>query len=304
MRIASIGECMLELSGPVDSPRLGFGGDTLNTAVYLARLGVSVDYATVLGDDPFSDEMLTAWQAEHVGTDLVLRLAGRQPGLYVIRTGDQGERSFYYWRDQAPARELFDRPEAAAIIAGLPAYDWLYLSGITLSLYSDAGRATLGDILDRQRARGGKVAFDSNYRPRGWLDQAGARATMEQVLAKTDLALPTLEDEQVLYGDRDAEACAVRIAAMGVSEIVVKQGGQGCLIRTGGDIVEVPADRNENAVDTSAAGDSFNAGYIAARMAAKTPAQAAAAGHRLAATVICYPGAIIPRQAMPHNHLD
>ncbi|MHA1566329.1 MAG: sugar kinase [Alphaproteobacteria bacterium] len=304
MRIATIGECMLELSGPPDAQHFGFGGDTLNTAIYLARLGVSVDYVTALGDDPFSDEMLAAWQTEGVGTDFVLCLAGRQPGLYIIRTGDQGERSFFYWRDQAPARELFDRPEAATIIAGLPAYDWLYLSGITLSLYTAPARTVLGDILDRQRARGGKVAFDSNYRPRGWPDKAAASTTMEQLLAKTDLALPTLEDEQVLYGDRDAAACAARIAGMGVGEIVVKQGGQGCLIRTGDEVVEVPADHNENAIDTTAAGDSFNAGYIAARMAGKTPAQAAACGHRLAATVIRYPGAIIPRHAMPQSHPD
>ncbi len=301
MRIATIGECMLELSGPPGSQHLGFGGDTLNTAIYLARLGASVDYVTALGDDPFSDEMLAAWQAEHVGTDLVLRLTGRQPGLYIIRTGEGGERSFYYWRDMAPARELFDRPEAADIIARLPGYEWLYLSGITLSLYSAPGRAVLGDILERQRANGGRVAFDSNYRPRGWPDAAAAGTTMAQILAKTDLALPTLEDEQLLFNDPDAAACAARIAAMGVGEIVVKQGGRGCLIRTGDEIIEVPADHNDDARDTTAAGDSFNAGYLTARMAGKPPAEAAAAGHRLAAAVICHPGAIIPRHAMPQS---
>ncbi len=304
MRIATIGECMLELSGPAQAQRFGFGGDTLNTAVYLARLGAAVDYVTALGDDPFSDEMLAAWQYENVGTDLVLRLPGRQPGLYVIRTDAAGERSFYYWRDMAPARELFDRPEAAPIVAALPEYDWLYLSGISLSIYGASGRAVLHDVVDRQRQRGGKVAFDSNYRPQGWPDEAAARTAFDRMLAHADLALPTLEDEQKLYGDHDAAACAARIAALGVGEVVVKQGGQGCLIVAGQEQWHVAAHPDAAAVDTTAAGDSFNAGYLAGRMAGKSPVAAAMAGHRLAAAVIRYPGAIIPPPAMPSMHAD
>ncbi len=52
-------------------------------------------------------------------------------------------------------------------------------------------------------------------------------------------------------------------------------------------------------VDTTAAGDSFAAGYLAARLRGEAPAAAARAGHRLAAVVITHPGAIIPREAMP-----
>ena len=103
MRVASIGECMIEIAvKPGGDAQLASGGDTLNTAVYLARQGVAVDYVTALGDDPYSDEMLARWQAEGVGTGLVPRLPGRVPGLYMIRTDDRGERTFHYWRDRAP----------------------------------------------------------------------------------------------------------------------------------------------------------------------------------------------------------
>ena len=74
-RVACIGECMIELKqaeGGLYSR--GYGGDTLNTAVYLARLGTGVDYITALGDDHLSDEMTAGWAAEGVGTTLVLRL--------------------------------------------------------------------------------------------------------------------------------------------------------------------------------------------------------------------------------------
>ncbi|MEE8272285.1 MAG: sugar kinase [Alphaproteobacteria bacterium] len=301
MKVAAIGECMVEFS-----PRPGggyiqsFGGDTLNFAVYLARLGAAVDYVTALGDDPFSAEMLAAWRAEGVGTDLVDIAPGRMPGLYVIRTDADGERSFHYWRDRAPARELFARAHASGLAERLAGYDWLYLSGITLSIYGRDGRAVLFEVLDAARRHGGRVAFDGNYRPRGWNeDAAAARGAFAEILRRADLALPTFDDEHALFGDRDAEACASRHRAAGIGEVVVKQGERGCLVGTGDDAVWVPTERVAAPVDTTAAGDSFNAGYLAARLGGADAPAAARQGHRLAATVIRYPGAVIPRDAMP-----
>src|SRR6478609_2174827 len=154
-QVACIGECMVELREMADGRfARGYGGDTLNTAVYLARLGVAVDYVTALGDDPWSDEMAAFWAAEGVGIGRVARLPGRMPGLYIIQTDARGERRFLYWRDSAPARDLFDASETVAIVEALAGYDLLYFSGITLSLYGEAGRARLSAVLDRARAAG------------------------------------------------------------------------------------------------------------------------------------------------------
>ncbi|MGH6816896.1 MAG: PfkB family carbohydrate kinase, partial [Hyphomicrobiaceae bacterium] len=174
-KAACIGECMIELSDLGEGRLLrAYGGDTLNTAVYLARLGVAVDYVTALGDDAWSDEMIAGWQAEGVGTGPVLRLPGRLPGLYVIQTGARGERRFFYWRDSAAARSLFAVSQTPQLAAALAGYDLVYLSGVTLSLYGEAGRARLMDALDGVRERGGRIAFDTNFRPRGWPDRATA----------------------------------------------------------------------------------------------------------------------------------
>ena len=175
MKVASIGECMVELSDAgAGSFCRAFGGDTLNTALYLARLGVETSYVTALGDDPLSGIMLDAWSAEGINIDEVVRLPGRLPGLYMIERDTLGERSFLYWRDRAPAREFFDLVDDLAL-ERLAHFDWLYLSGITLSLYSDRGRARLIELLTKARRNGGLVAFDGNYRPRGWSDAAAAR---------------------------------------------------------------------------------------------------------------------------------
>ncbi len=298
MRVACIGECMVELREEADG-RLarGFGGDTLNTAVYLARLGVAVDYVTALGDDAWSTEMLAAWQAEGVGTGLVARCDGQMPGLYVIQTDAAGERRFLYWRDSAAARRLFALPQTARIAAALLEYRLIYYSGISLSLYGPDGRARLAETLAAARARGATVAFDTNFRPRGWPDRALAQDAFRAALAGADLIFASIEDLGLLFGDGGEAALD---AAGAAAEVVLKLAAPGCLIRQGGAApIAVPAPPVSRVVDTTAAGDSFAAAYIAARLAGAAPAAAAAAGHRLAGAVVAHPGAIIPRAAMP-----
>ena len=157
--------------------------------------------------------MIAAWAAEGVGSCLVARVPGRVPGLYVIDVDERGERSFRYWRSAAPVRELFDLPAAAGLAERLANYSLVYLSGITLSLFNDHGRARLFGLLDGIRAHGVQIAFDGNFRSRGWPDPAVARQVFTEMLARTDIALPTFSDEAVLFGDADAEATASRIEA-------------------------------------------------------------------------------------------
>ena len=268
-------------------------------AIYLARLDVPVDYVTALGDDSYSDEMIAAWAAEGVGSCLVARVPGRVPGLYVIDVDERGERSFRYWRSAAPVRELFDLPAAAGLAERLANYSLVYLSGITLSLFNDHGRARLFGLLDGIRAHGVQIAFDGNFRSRGWPDPAVARQVFTEMLARTDIALPTFSDEAVLFGDADAEATASRIEACGGTEIVVKRGTEACLVVSRQERQWVPVENAVEPVDTTAAGDSFNGGYLAARLRGADALTAARWGHRLAGTVVCHRGAIIPRVAMP-----
>jgi 2-dehydro-3-deoxygluconokinase len=292
MRVACAGECMVELrERPDGSLGRAWGGDTLNTAVYLARLGVPVDYVTALGDDPWSDEMVAGWQAEGVGTHHVHRLPGQLPGLYIIQTDGAGERRFFYWRDSAAARRMFDHVDLAA----LSAYDTIYLSGITLSILPPDARELLFQTLATARVRGGRVVFDTNFRPRGWPDRTTAQAAFERAFALAGLVLASVEDLAMLFGPegenrlRDATTDA---------ELVLKLAEPVVRIRTEGRERTVEAEPVTGVVDTTAAGDSFAAAYLAARLAGEDPVAAARAGHRLAGLVVCHPGAIIPLAAM------
>lgn len=302
-RVASIGECMIELRQLAPGQLgVGYAGDTFNSAVYLARLGrpagIEVDYVTALGDDSHSDAIAALASAESIGTGLIARLPGRLPGLYMIETDAKGERRFLYWRSAAAARDMLRGQRPAELSQALAGFALLFVSGITLSILDDAQRAALLGILERCRAAGTRIVFDGNYRPRGWSDPAAARAAFDAVLALTDIALPTFEDEQAVYGDADPATTAARLARAGVGESVVKLGPDGAVVTADGRSTTVKT-TPRRAVDTTGAGDAFNAGYLAARLAGRDPVAAAALGHAIAGEVVLHRGAIIPREAMP-----
>ena len=297
-RVASIGECMIELkqaAGGLYSR--WFGGDTLNTSVYLARLGVGVDYITALGDDPLSDEMMSGWREEGVGTEKVARLKGKLPGIYLIATDAAGERRFFHWRDTAAARSLLDLPETETILQSLASYDVVYLSAVTLSIYHEAARARLLAALRQARARGARVAFDTNFRVRGWPDLDVARRIFRETFETSDIVLASTEDLLPLYPHQSTDGLLGQIPG---NEVVLRLAEPKSLVRAEGATHVIAAGPlSAPVVDTTAAGDSFSAAYIAARLAGAKPVDAARAGHRLAGVVVCHPGAIIPRSAMP-----
>lgn len=300
MRIACIGECMIELNQidlDAGSARIGFAGDTLNTAIYLARLGCAVAYVTNLGTDAFSAAMIQRFQGEGIDCRLIGRHEARMPGLYAIETDPQGERSFRYWRDSSAARTLFSGVGAG--LDDLDAFDAVYLSGITLAILPPDQRTALIAKAAALKGLGKRVVFDTNHRPRLWPDEATARDSFDAMWRATTLALPSFDDEDRLYPGLTPAGQIARIAALGPAEVVLKNGAQGPMIGWDGQRVQTALPPATRVVDTSGAGDSFNAGYLAARLQGADPQAAAAAGHRLAMAVIGHHGAVIPPDAMP-----
>ena len=302
LRIASIGECMVELvqAGP-NLLRQGYGGDTLNTAVYLRRslpaAAGSVAYVTALGDDAFSDEMVAGWQAEGLDCSHVARLAGRLPGLYVIRTDEAGERSFLYWRSTAAAKDVFAGAEGETRLQGLAGFDLVYVSGISLAILAEPDRRHLLASLAECRSKGATIAFDPNYRPRLWPDPDAARAVMTEAARAARIVLPSFGDERALFGDATPDATLDRLHAAGAEEVIVKNGDAPIHFRMNGEGYTALPIQVADTVDTTGAGDSFNGAYLAARLQGHSIAQAVDAATRLAATVVRHQGAVIPKDA-------
>ncbi len=296
-RAICVGEVLIELGRTADgSFAPSCGGDTFNTAIYLARAGIDVAFATAVGDDPYSDGILALAAAEGISSHLIRRVTGRLPALRLIDSDASGKRDVRYWRDGAPARELFELPDWMLVAESLTSARLIYFSGITLSLYSNNGLGRFFAILEVARQQGAKVAFDGNFRPHGWKgDLARTRTVFMEALKRIDIALPAFDDEAVLWGDPSPESAVARLQAFGIGEIVVKNGPNSVLVATAGSQEFVPVPEVLVPVDATAAGDGFNAGYLAARLAGSDAARAASAGHRLAGNVIRHPGALMPR---------
>ncbi|MBC7916469.1 MAG: sugar kinase [Rhodoferax sp.] len=299
--IALLGECMLELSGTaLGAMQQAYGGDTFNTAVYLARCGgadFKVSYATALGDDALSQQLEQCWAQDGLDLSLVRHIPGRMPGLYQIAVDAQGERHFSFWREHSAARAYFDT-DVTPLEQHSSEWDAFYFSGISLAILPPDGRARVFALARELRARGALVVFDNNYRPRLWPDIEVARQAFTQAFSLAHTLLITADDHQALFGFKDMEAALTEAQALEAPELVIKRGASETLVRTEGAWTGVRTVAVPQVVDTTAAGDSFAAGYLSQRLRGAAPDVAAAFGNRLAARVIQHPGAIIPMAAM------
>ena len=305
MRFLSIGEPLVEFTSRPDAPSVfdrRAGGDTLNTAIYLSRLTTpgQVGYLSCLGDDPQSTWLRDHIEAEGIDTSHLGTRPGARPGLSFISTDARGERSFAYWRDQAPFRDHFDDP---GNLAALDRAQTLFLSAVTLAVLRPRSRENLVQALARRRSDGARIIFDTNYRPALWPDIATARRVIMDMAGLASLILPSLDDLSACFDCHMPDAAMRLLMGRSDAEIVLTTGGATVLRRAGGqDRVEdhhLPAP--VAATDTTGAGDSFNAAYLAATDRGLAPDRAIAAAARLAAVVVSHPGAVIPGHAMPAN---
>jgi len=284
MRIACIGEAMIELSMIGTDAQVGVAGDTLNTAIYMHRTApqLQIDYLTCLGDDPFSGRILEFITAQGIGTDPIRQIAGASPGLYAITTTPDGERSFTYWRSTSAARQLF----ADGDFTVLEPYDVIYLSGISIAILPGTVRNALLAWLHTSPLN---VIFDSNFRPRLWEDKQTAQQVTQAFWDRADIALPSIDDEMDLFDETEA-LVAARFTA-NAKNGALKRGPQGPL-SLGAEVMQTYP-KADHVIDTTAAGDSFNGGYLGALLSGSSQADALMAGHQLAARVVQHRGAII-----------
>ncbi|MCF4098014.1 sugar kinase [Maritalea mediterranea] len=294
-KLVSIGECMIEMSALENGLyKKGYAGDSLNMAFYARAFlpqSVSVDYFTALGDDGESEALAQSIQNHNIGTDLIRFLPGKTPGLYMISL-DQGERTFSYWRAMSAAKEMA-RDMAHLERSLLGADKTLFFSGISLAILQPDTRDQFLTLLEKAKSDGQKVIFDSNLRPSLWENRDEMADWTAKASAVSTMALPTVPDEYVLFDERSSEQVAERYLRAGCSEVVVKAGPGDALVTNGTEKEWVGPPAPISPVDTTGAGDSFNGGYIAARLNGKSMVDAAQFAHKVAGQVIQHRGALV-----------
>lgn len=306
-KIAFIGECMIELNGkPFGEMWQSYGGDTLNSATYLSRISspndIQVYYVSALGTDSLSSQMCRRWQADRIYTNWVLKDENHQPGLYLIQLDEQGERTFLYWRNQSAAHYMVQHPDFHQVLTELQQVDMIYLSGISLAILPKNDRTFLIEQLRKLTKLGVEIAFDSNFRPKLWDSFKDARDCYSQLLPHVSLALVTFDDEQLLWGDDNEQATRTRLHQIGIPKVIVKSGQNGAYFSDSQShqYGQVIPEKIQNVVDTTSAGDSFNAGFLNGYLRNKPINICCQQGNRVAGIVIQHKGAIIDKQATSH----
>ncbi|MBC3765687.1 sugar kinase [Neptunicella marina] len=295
------GECMVELSAAGQNLfQQTFAGDTFNTAIYLKRClaSQSVHYLSALGQDALSEQLLSLMQSESLATDLMLKSADKTLGLYMINTDEHGERSFAYWRSDAAAKQTLTMLELQQKCDALLDADSFFFSGISLAILSEQDKARLLDLVAELKQQGCKIIFDPNYRPRLWQSASHARDWTDKAYALADIAFPGRDDHKELYAHPDIESIYQHVNALGVSEMIIKNGAESTHLFLDGEHSEAPVQQVDKVVDTTSAGDGFNGAYLAARFAGKSMQQAAVYGAKVAAFVIGHRGAIVESALM------
>ena len=295
--VLAIGECMVELSPQSDGLyAMGFAGDTFNTTWYLRHLlpAARIAYLTALGCDLLSDRMAAFIAGQGIDTGHIARLDGATVGLYVIELSG-AERSFTYWRGASAARRLAD--DASCLRKAVAEARLIYLSGITLAILPEAGREHLFAVLADAKAVGKILAFDPNMRPSLWPDAPTMRDWVGRLAGLADVVLPSFDEEAREFGDLAPALVAKRYLGLGAGLVVIKNGADEI----------VAADRRETwrhvprsataLLDTTAAGDSFNAGFLTGYLRALPVERGLALGSEVAREVIAARGALVPLSA-------
>ena len=274
-----------------------FAGDVYNSAVYLKRCFADIEsyFVSAVGQDKLSDKLLRHCQQELINTDFTFRHPDKVPGMYYIETDEHGERSFTYWRNDSAAKKLVDFLDPT-VLTQMQSGDMLLISGISLAIIDDNKCGQFWQCIAQLKRAGVKIVFDPNYRARLWESPEQAIEQFELAFEAADIALPGVEDFDMLMGLNTLEAVLDYLAPFNINEIVVKNGPQSVITQIDGERVSHSIIPVSKVVDTTSAGDAFNGVYLGARLSEQSSQDAVTLAATAAATVIQQPGAIAPKE--------
>jgi len=295
-----LGECMIELTQGSEPGNFkqSFAGDVFNTGIYIKRClnqACEVSFLSVVGEDTLSEQLTTFMTEEQLGTNFLYRSKVNKMGLYVVNVDPFGERSFSYWRENSAARQLLKFIQQEPNKEAFAEVSTVFFSGISIAVLPGEDLAEFWDFIKSLKSSGCKVVFDPNYRPVLWSSPQVARDAFAIAYSLSDTVLPGVDDHKELYNQDSADEVASHLEAIGVKEIIIKNGEQGVLISVDGERLVIGITPVDKVVDTTSAGDAFNGGYLSARHQGKSVKDSVLYGAEVAACVIGHRGAIVPK---------
>ncbi len=273
--IAVIGECLVELSANgslADTSTLNkfFGGDTVTTAVAIARLGGNVTYVTKVGNDGFSEFILSALQKENVDTSLI-KTNEEQNGMYIVSHTLENKEVLYYKRKTAATKlSIEDLTEEH-----IKKLKLVYSTGVVQSL-SASSRELVRESFRIAKENDVTTAYDPNYTS-CFMNSSDTKEYFEEIIDYTDVIFLSLKNDAArLYEFESIDKVIKYFWDRGVKIVVVKSHiDKGYYTGYNGDISFTEFYNTQKAIDTTASGDVFNGGFLYALTNGYAPADAA-----------------------------
>ncbi|MBD3878324.1 MAG: carbohydrate kinase family protein [Quinella sp. 1Q5] len=239
------------VSSPMDFVEISFGGDALNEAVVLSRLGKQVQWISKVGDDEAGRRVLNYAEENNLSVEGVKVAAGMATGISIALVDRSGERRFL-----TSSKCTMRNFEAADI---LPHVDHMaeIVSFASLFISYSLDVAAMESIFRRIKASGRTLAIDMKPPKNG--------ETLEDLsglLPCVDYFFPNESELATLTGSDDVHNNIEALLSHGLKCAVVKRGGNGCIIATNSLQIEVPACPVDKVIDTTGAGDCFAAGFL------------------------------------------
>ncbi len=293
--IVSLGEAMVEFASPEPGPLrdarrfdVGWGGDTSNFAVAVARLGGQVGYVTQLGDDEFAESLLGLWRREGVDTTAVRRIGDAFTAAYFLSRGTDGAHGFNYFREGSAAARMQAEDVPVDYIRGARAF---HTSGITQAISDGACDASFR-ALEEARDASVLTTYDPNLRLKLWsVDRA--RAIVLHTIGQIDVALPNLDEARLLTGLDEPVAAAESLLERGPTAVVVKLGEEGALVADADGARRIRG-YSVKVVDSAGAGDTFDAAFVVGLLAGESVDEAADLANAAAALTTTGLGCVVP----------
>tara|TARA_X000000368_G_C23000350_1_gene698672 strand:- start:650 stop:1546 length:897 start_codon:yes stop_codon:yes gene_type:complete len=262
IKICSIGECMIELSNSKKNLySQSIAGDTLNFLSYLENKIFDTSYLTAIGTSEVSKRTLTFIKNKKIKLNLIFQINKHELGLYLIENSIRGEKIFYYWRDNSAARFFFNNHDITKYFTKLKKFDYIYFSGITLSLFESKKIDNFVILLNLLKKKNTKIVFDLNIRIRRW-SKPKLNSYFSKILPFVDILFCSGEDLKLWKGENNSKTFNNLIHKYDINHGIYRNNAKLNYSFYKDKKYLIKNKIVHKVVDTSGAGDGYNAAYL------------------------------------------
>lgn len=293
INVCSIGEAMIEISNIKNSfYNQSFAGDTLNFCNYLDKKKLNAFFLSAIGKSEINQSLLDFVKSKNISTKYIKQINQFEVGLYLIKNKDNGEKQFFYWRDESAAKHYFNNIDFLNLYKELKNFDYIYFSGITLSIIHISKLNNFIKLLKLLKSKKIKIVFDFNIRPSRW-NKKNLNIFLDSVLKFVDICFLSGEDMNYWKNKNNIKSYEQIVRKYKLKHSIFRKNAKFTYVFLNKTRYVFKNKLLKTVVDTSGAGDGFNAAYLSNFIVNNDPVLALKAGSSLGSKIVMKKGAIV-----------